>query len=169
MAYALLHLMSMDNPHHPPFGPALNVSILHSKLMYEDRMQGRIHLNGATLLSACRVAQRLDWVGDYYWATDTQAALNYLHDVGPLLCSTKWYDSLFDRDQHSYCEIQPGATEVAGLVYCVSGIYPRTGLVRLAQTWGDGYYFMSFNTFDQLVRDGGEIALLRGLPTRGQE
>lgn len=164
-AYALLHYMSMDSPGR--FGPEKSVTELHGKIVRTDKADNRVYPDGSTLLAACKVAREEEWLpdGNFYWATTGLGALNYLHTIGPLLVSSKWYKSLYDRDDHRRCSIHPQTEEVGGLVYCVSGIFPKSGLVRIAQTWGDGYYFMSFRDFDRLVSEDGEVALLRGLPT----
>ena len=164
-AYALLQYLSIDAAsNHPQYGPLMNPTTLHLMIKAQDIKEGRGSSGGCTLLSTCKVAKQQGWINDYYWATNVTAAVNYLHDVGPLLVSSRWYDSLNVRDSRSIAKIFPSAKEVQGSVYCVTGLFPRSGLVRIAQTGGDGYFFVNYDDFSRLISEGGEVALLRGLP-----
>lgn len=165
VSYALLHYLSIDPPTtHPVHGPMMNATALHHRIRQQDAKDNRIYPSGCTLLAGCKVAKTIGWIPEYYWATSLLAALNYLHDIGPLLVSSKWYDSLLVRNPRSIARITADAKEVQGSVYCVTGIFPKSGLVRIAQTWGDGYYFLAFHDFSRLISEGGEVACLRGLP-----
>lgn len=165
-AYGTLHLMGCAPVIHKGKNPLWNPVDLYRLIQSIDISEGRNYGfdGGATTLAACKAAERIGWIGGYEWVKDFESCLGYLHDVGPLIAGTNWYDSMFKRNEYHVTTITNDAYVVGGHLYCVNGIYPQLKRVRIAQTWGDGYYYLSIADFRRLFEEDGEIALLRELP-----
>jgi hypothetical protein len=165
-AYGTLHLMAAAPVIHPRQNPLLLPEDLYKLIQSIDKDEGRDYGwdEGATTLAACKAAMRMGWIGGYEWVRDFETALGYLHDVGPLLVGTNWYSSMDTRDEHGNIRITPSAVVRGGHLYCVNGLSPNMRRARIAQTWGDGYYYISIEDLRRLFYEDGEIALLRELP-----
>lgn len=143
--------------HHLP--PA---SDLYAQIRAVDVAEGRVYAEGATTLAAMKAMQALGVIGAYRWATDAEVAFNTLAFQQPVIFGSNWYWSMFNRDHEGICRITPGSKVAGGHLYAINALIVRPhseDLLRIAQTWGDGYYYLPVSDFARLLFEDGELAV----------
>jgi hypothetical protein len=122
---------------------------------------------GSSGLAVAKAAKRAGYVSSYRHAFGLQQALGALV-VGPVITGVKWYDS-FDRPL-STGEIRKtvGAELRGGHEFEVNGIDVENRQVWCVQSWGplwgglnDGTFWMSWDTWDALLEDQGDVVQAR--------
>lgn len=163
-AYGSLHELYCGPIYHKK-KPIIDPDHLFALIQSEDRRHGRVYTEGATTNAACAVMVQLGFWGGYDWDYEGPSALGALMSEYPIIAGTAWTDSMFDRDREGIIRVTSwNLASAGGHLYCVNGINLKRGLVRIANTWGDGYYWLPIEDFLRLVREGGETVLPRELP-----
>lgn len=165
-AFALTHELSAAPIYHQrlPLGP----QALYDIIQETDRAAGRNFGpdGGATTNAMADVAVKLGLWGGYDWDYQGDAALGFLARNAPIISGTNWYTSMYDRDTEGIIHIMPRARVDGGHLFTINGYDPSKGdgLLRIAQTWGDGYYYLTIPDWYRLISEDGEIVIPRELP-----
>jgi hypothetical protein len=126
----------------------------------DQREHGLNFDEGATSLAAMKASLRRGYCSRYLWTHDTDVAVQTVLNIAPVMCGTWWYPSMFRRDAEGIIRIRDAAgSPDSGHWYTVNGIDLKRGLVRIANTWGDGYYWLPIEDWRRLHREDGEFAL----------
>jgi hypothetical protein len=118
-----------------------------------DRSRDRYFDGGATVTASMEIGRRLGFFSEYRWAY-TMRVMQQAIEKAPLIAGTYWYPSMFNREV-------PKATDSAGDLghqYVLNRYDAKRDLWRVAQTWGDGYWYIPGDLMYRLVREEGEIA-----------
>ncbi len=139
----------------------------------ETKINGSFGLDGGTwppndpgscFLAAASVLKTRGVIRGYAHAFGTDHALSSLA-LGPLCIGIPWYDSMFYPGPNGLVSISPNANVVGGHELEVSALYPSRQMVGGPNSWGPawgdrGWWFMSFDTFDRLLGEGGDTGVL---------
>ncbi len=112
---------------------------------------------GTSVRAGAKVLQGLGLIESYGWAYDLDTAIDWLSWQGPLVIGTNWYDSMFERDRHGFLRIPNGSRVVGGHCTLVMSVDLQREAVRVLTSWRDfGYFWLSFEDFERLIREDGE-------------
>lgn len=118
---------------------------------------------GGTGLMVCKAAVQLGWITSYRHAFGVQHALEALVRA-PVITGVKWYSSFDQPDETGLVEIAAGATVRGGHEFVADGIDAENKLVWFWNSWGTQYgvggkFCMSFDTWDALLKDQGDVTV----------
>lgn len=134
-----------------------------------DQARGRFFGGGATVTAAMEIGRRLGFFSEYRWAY-TMRVMQQAIEVAPLIAGTYWYPSMFERDAEGIVLVPKASDspEDIGHQYVLNKYDAKRDLWRVAQTWGDGYWYIPGELMYRLVREEGEIAQITEikLPTK---
>lgn len=122
----------------------------------EDRRQGRIYDDGATVVAAMEVGKARGYWDRYEWATALGAMRTFVHDTAPLCVGFNWYESQWDRDAHGIARITKTSPIAGGHFFVLNGYDPKRALYRSPSTWGDGDYWLPEEDVERLLGEDGE-------------
>jgi hypothetical protein len=119
---------------------------------------------GGSGLMVCKAAKQLGLIGSYKHAFGVQHALEALA-LRPVITGIKWYTSFDSPDpQTGLVELTSGATVRGGHEILADEIDAPNRLVWFWNSWGpqfglDGRFCMSFDTWQQLLQDQGDVTV----------
>lgn len=116
--------------------------------------------SGTSVRAGGEIGLKAGHYKEYRWAFGIDQALEALTTVGPLVLGIPWYDSMYETDDEGWINVS--GTKVGGHAIDADYINWRYEYVELPNSWGLGYGKqgvgrMSFETLDQLLREGGEV------------
>jgi hypothetical protein len=119
---------------------------------------------GTSVLAGAKAAVRLGHVERYYWCADANEVLLALSHVGPVVLGVWWRESMLEPTS----AVMPTAVAgepVGGHCVCAHGFHAADGLVRIRNSWGEGWgrrgdFFVDVASLAQLLRDDGEACVL---------
>lgn len=122
---------------------------------------------GSTGLAVAKAARKEKLISGYAHAFGVNQALGAL-SLAPCIAGSGWYDS-FDRPRSSgECAITASASVRGGHEYELFGLDVERRRVWCYQSWGptwgalgDGTFWYSFDTFDRLLNEQGDVTTLR--------
>lgn len=133
----------------------------------ETRLEGQPYPPndpGGSGLMVCKAAKQLGWISAYHHAFGIQKALLSLV-LRPVITGISWYTSFDTPDPATgLVAIGPGATVRGGHEIVADEIDAPNRLVWFWNSWGTqfaqgGRFCMSFDTWDQLLRDRGDVTV----------
>jgi hypothetical protein len=133
----------------------------------ETQMEGKPYPPndpGGSGLMVCKAAQQMGLISSYQHAFGVQHALEALVQR-PVITGIKWYSSFDNPDpQTGLVAIAPGATVRGGHEIVADEIDADNKLVWFWNSWGPsfgvgGRFCMSFDTWDQLLQDMGDVTV----------
>jgi hypothetical protein len=119
---------------------------------------------GGSGLMVCKAAQQLGMITAYHHAFGIQQALQALV-LRPVITGVSWYNSFDTPDpQTGLVLVAPGATVRGGHEIVADGIDADKKLVWFWNSWGTQYalggrFCMSFDTWDQLLQQQGDVTV----------
>jgi hypothetical protein len=118
---------------------------------------------GGSGLMVCKAAQQLGWISSYTHAFGVEHALLAL-TLRPVITGVNWYTSFDSPDEHGLVAIGHGATVRGGHEVLADGIDAPNELVWFWNSWGTQYgvggrFCMSFDTWDQLLKERGDVTV----------
>jgi hypothetical protein len=119
---------------------------------------------GSSGLMACKAAKELGLISSYEHAFGIDHALEALV-LRPVMTGIKWYSSFDSPDPATgLVEIAPDAFVRGGHEVLATGIDAENRLVWFWNSWGaefgvDGRFCMTFDTWDQLLQDEGDVTV----------
>jgi len=118
---------------------------------------------GSSGLAVAKAAKQAGYISSYQHAFGLQQALGALV-VGPVITGVKWYTSFDTPEATGEILLTPDATVRGGHEFEVNGIDVEQKRVWCVQSWGptwgglgNGTFFMSFDTWGQLLGDQGDV------------
>lgn len=114
---------------------------------------------GATTISAMETLQKHGLIRGYYWGYTVDVVFRALA-TKVAIAGTNWYSSMFDKDAEGIIKVDQRSGLAGGHCYCINGYDPVRGLLEIAQSWGDGSYYISADDFFLLLRDDGEFCVV---------
>jgi hypothetical protein len=122
---------------------------------------------GSSGLAVAKAAKREGYISSYRHAFGLQQALGALV-VGPVITGVKWYSSFDHPLPTGEVRIADDAFVRGGHEFEVNGIEVENRRVWCVQSWGptwgglgDGTFWLSWDTWDLLLRDMGDVVQLR--------
>jgi len=119
---------------------------------------------GGSGLMVCKAAKQMGLISSYRHAFGVEHALEALV-VRPVITGLNWYDSFDSPDpQTGLVEIAPGAKVRGGHEIVADEIDAPNELVWFWNSWGadwgvGGRFCMSFATWDELLRQRGDVTV----------
>jgi hypothetical protein len=119
---------------------------------------------GGSGLMVCKAAKQMGLISSYKHAFGITNALTALV-LRPVITGLKWYTSFDTPDPHTgLVELSPGATVRGGHEIVADGIDADKKLVWFWNSWGTQYglggrFCMTFDTWDQLLKDQGDVTV----------
>jgi hypothetical protein len=125
--------------------------------------------SGLTSDAAAQVMKREGYVGEYRWALTLDEVLDCLLNAGPGTLGSWWLSGM--NDPNSKGVITYTGAPLGGHQYVLNGVNKTTRLVRMKNSWGrgwgrNGFSYMTFDTLDAILKDGGEFCIARELLNR---
>jgi hypothetical protein len=77
---------------------------------------------GTSVLAGCKAAHALGYMGEYRWAFNIDDMLRAISKLGPVVCGTIWYESMFNTQPNGLLEVDPSSGEVGGHSYIIRGL-----------------------------------------------
>jgi hypothetical protein len=144
---------------HPGHNPLSDPQKFYEEIQANDRAAGYNFDEGATADSAMKAARDRGYIKAWWHGYTIDDAHRGIMEH-PLIAATLWYPSMFDRDAEGIVKIGQYDRTEDGHLYTLNEYNPARGLWRIAQTWGDGNYFMSDETLFRLIHEAGEIIMV---------
>jgi hypothetical protein len=119
---------------------------------------------GGSGLMVCKAGKDLSLISSYKHAFGIQHALQALV-LRPVITGIKWYTSFDTPDPNTgLVELASGATVRGGHEIVADGIDAENKLVWFWNSWGTQYalggrFCMSFETWDELLKDQGDVTV----------
>ncbi len=141
---------------------------LYSEATRLDRVPGTYPPDdtGSSGLAVAKAAKRAGYISSYRNAFGLQQALGALV-VGPVITGVKWYSSFDHPDATGEVKIAADAFVRGGHEFEVNGLDVENRRVWCVQSWGptwgglgNGTFFLSWDTWDALLQDGGDATQL---------
>jgi len=148
-------------------GPPLTEANAIRVYELETKMEGKPYPPndpGGSGLMVCKAAKQLGMISSYLHAFGVQHALEALV-MRPVITGISWYTSFDNPDpQTGLVQIAPGATVRGGHEIVADGIDADKQLVWFWNSWGTQYglggrFCMSFDTWDQLLQQQGDVTV----------
>ena len=148
-------------------GPTLTEANAIRVYELETKMEGKPYPPndpGGSGLMVCKAAKQLGMISSYLHAFGVQHALEALV-IRPVITGISWYTSFDNPDpQTGLVQIAPGATVRGGHEIVADGIDADKQLVWFWNSWGTQYglggrFCMSFDTWDQLLHQQGDVTV----------
>ncbi|HKT01661.1 MAG TPA: hypothetical protein VJT31_19220 [Rugosimonospora sp.] len=121
---------------------------------------------GSSGLAVAKAAKREGYISAYRHAFGLQQALGALV-VGPVITGVKWYSSFDQPLATGEVQITADAFVRGGHEFEVNGIDVENRRVWCVQSWGptwgglgDGTFWMSWDTWDKLLQEQGDVVQL---------
>jgi hypothetical protein len=132
----------------------------------ETRLEGKPYPPndpGGSGLEVCKAAKQLGWITSYTHAFGIDQALLALV-VRPVITGVTWYSSFDTPDANGLVAIAKGAKVRGGHEIVADGIDAPNKLVWFWNSWGrtwgkGGRFCMSFDTWDQLLQEKGDVTV----------
>lgn len=152
---------------HPKHNPLADPQLFYQEIQLEDRKMGNHFSEGATADAAMKAARKNKWISAWrhIYTLDTGQAAIQIH---PLIAATNWYPSMDDRDSNGVIRISVNDRTDSGHLYALNGYDPKKGLWRIANTWGDGDYYIEDETLFRLVHEAGDLIIVEETPVAVQ-
>lgn len=117
--------------------------------------------DGTTILAGAQVAKKFGLISEYRWANTVDEVVDALLIFGPVIAGTHWYDGM-NAESDGTMRIR-GRLQ-GGHAYVLNGVDTKKQVIRVknsyGKTWGkQGYGYLSFESLDKLLKDGGEICV----------
>ncbi len=117
---------------------------------------------GSSGLAAAKAAHKRGWLRAYHHAFTLHAALAALGRT-PIMIGVNWYEG-FDKPIGQRAELQIAGGVRGGHELSVTEIDVPAQLIRGPNSWGlswgdNGYWTMSFETFDRLLHESGDATI----------
>lgn len=170
-AYVWLHILE-DGPVVQDTIPNRKVPLLSPEKFYNEckKIDGLgKNSEGTTILAGAQVATQLGLITEYRWAETVDDVIDALLIFGPVIAGTHWYEGM-NTGRMTLTGKREG-----GHAYVINGVDIEKKLFRIknsyGKTWGDGGYgYLSFDSLDKLLKDGGEVCVpfekkLNSIPT----
>jgi hypothetical protein len=119
---------------------------------------------GGSGLMVCKAAKQMGLITSYKHAFGIENALKALV-LRPVITGVKWYTSFDTPDPKTgLVELSPQATVRGGHEIVADGIDAENKLVWFWNSWGTqfgqgGRFCMAFGTWDQLLKDQGDVTV----------
>jgi hypothetical protein len=118
---------------------------------------------GGSGLMVCKAAKQLGLISSYKHAFGIEHALKALV-LRPVITGIQWYTSFDTPDHTGLVELAPGATVRGGHEIVADGIDAEAKLVWFWNSWGTqfgvgGRFCMSFDTWDELLQQQGDVTV----------
>lgn len=125
--------------------------------------------SGLTSDAAAQVMLREGYIGEYRWASSLDDVLNCLAGAGPGTLGSNWLSAMDEPDAKGF--VTYTGRMRGGHQYVLDGLNRRQKFVRCKNSWGRswgrrGFFYMSFDTLDAILQDGGEFCIARELLNR---
>ena len=113
-------------------------------------------VSGTSVRAAAKIMVRERHLGEYVWSGSADEILTWVRTKGPLVFSTRWFDSMYEPDANGY--VYPKGKVVGGHALCMFGVDENDD-ARIQQSWGqdhgiDGCIKMSRKALSYLVSQG---------------
>lgn len=130
---------------------------------WSDNDQDTDRQMGTSVRAGAKYLQQLGYIGEYAWAFDLHTAVSYVLGTAPVVIGVNWYDSFFNPDRSGHIRISSTAQVAGGHCLLVYGANVEKGTISLQNSWGKfwglgGRCSMSFEDFERLIREDGEVA-----------
>lgn len=115
---------------------------------------------GATVRSGMKALYNRRRNSAYARATTLTGIKDWLHNKGPIVIGSNWYDDMFDPDKNGY--VVPTGPLAGGHCFLLAGDLVDEGAFWLQNSWGTswgplaGYFKMKYDDFQDLLDAGGE-------------
>lgn len=118
--------------------------------------------DGTSVRAGAKSLMRRGVIEEYRWAWDVDTVIQALLHVGPVVVGTWWYDQMFYPDEDGL--IKAEGRKIGGHAYLLNGVNTETGLIRIKNSWGqgwgeNGHAYISIEDMDKLIKDSGEACL----------
>jgi hypothetical protein len=113
-------------------------------------------MSGTSVRAAAKVMVREGHLGEYVWSGSADEVLTWVRTKGPLVFSTRWFESMYEPDRNGY--VYPRGRVVGGHALCMFGVEENDD-AHIQQSWGpdhgiEGCIRMSRKTLSYLVSQG---------------
>lgn len=168
VAYSLMHWVE-DGPvvqdaivtESPRPKPLFNPAEFYNACQERDPWEGK-NYNGTSVRTGVKLLHELGVIKEYRWATSSHEIAQALLYLGPVVVGTRWYSDM--SNPRSDGLMRPTGHSMGGHAYLLNGVDLNKKLFRVKNSWGfewgrNGYGYISFESFDKLLAEGGEAVL----------
>lgn len=111
---------------------------LYDQAQLVDEWDDTPPAGGTSVRAGAKVLQRVGAIASYHWASTMADVIVALLTVGPVVVGTVWYASMFYPD-NGRLVVDPSSGVAGGHCYVLDGVNTATGLVRMKNSWGQGW------------------------------
>lgn len=165
VGFALTHLLAAS----PDAEPTLDAEVardLYERALTLDEWPGEDY-SGTSVLAGLKAAKVLGFVSRYEWIETATLVLMALSHRSPVVLGCWWRESMLDAPSEIEAIPVEGAI-VGGHAVCLHGIHLGHGLVRIRNSWGEGWgrrgdCFVTLDGLRTLLADA-EAAVVDKMP-----
>lgn len=115
---------------------------------------------GSSVRGAAQAIRSLDYLNNFAWADDVEAAIDWLVSTGPLVAGFNWYSGMMEADRDGFVNISGDLA--GGHCICVNGWSEAGQYFHFIQSWGpswglNGYGRIRKVDMVRLLAEEGEI------------
>lgn len=119
---------------------------------------------GTSVRAGAKALQKRGLINEYLWAFDSDTALQWLIQHGPLVVGTTWYNSMSTPDTRGYLVVDPASGVAGGHCYLVIGYSLERNAFRVVNSWGPGWgqhgrVWVWKPDLAKLIKDDGECCM----------
>lgn len=119
-------------------------------------------MEGSTVLSAVKVAQRLGYITEYRWAFGIDDLILAVGHLGPVILGIPWYEGMSSPGDGA--RIRVTGSKIGGHAILCKGVREKRGTFVLHNSWGTGFgnggdCNITWEDMDKLLHDGGEACI----------
>lgn len=127
------------------------------------------YYEGTSLLAGVKIAHKLGYFRNYYWAFNFNHFLSALGHRGPALIGIPWLEGMYNPDSNGV--IRATGRSLGGHAIIARAINVRTGMITLRNSWGkrwghNGDCYISFDDLEKLLGMRGEACFMEFRTTK---
>lgn len=160
-AYSWVHVLE-DGPVVQDAIPGRSTPMFTPDKFYKQcKLIDGLSSDGTTILAGAQVAKKFGLISEYRWATTVDEVVDALVIFGPVIAGTHWYDGM-NADSSGVMRVN-GRLQ-GGHAYVINGVDVAKKVFRVKNSYGkawgkQGYGYLSFDSLEKLLKDGGEICV----------
>lgn len=161
VAYAFAHLIENGPITHRGKAPIIEPVDIYKGAQANDEWSGTAY-DGTSALGACKWLQSQGVIGNYYWGKTLDEVLDALA-IRPIPFGQSWYSDMYEPNDLGF--VTPTGSFEGGHETLLMGYNEDEKYIKAQNSWSknwgtNGFYYLTFESFEKLLADYGDVVFV---------